>query len=130
QISIRESWLYRDWQAGIGDLMIAKTSSGQRNFEVVGYKDFESMVLAGKKEEERWLARLKGTLDDLDVSGADEFDARVNQLRTTMIANAKLIRALAQVKTRQHLVSDKTLRIADEILRDPVSRQVDETPKH
>lgn len=116
QIAIRESWLYRDWQAGIGDLMIKETSQGERRYEIVGYKEFEKMALSGTDEHTRWIDRLKDVIEDLDISGAGRFDARIEQLRNTMNSTAKLLKALASVKTKQNIVSQKTSEIVDTIL--------------
>jgi len=45
QIDIKEAWLYRDWQTAIGDMMIRKADSDIRIFEIVGYGEFEEMLL-------------------------------------------------------------------------------------
>lgn len=45
QIAVREAWLYRDWQAAIGDLMVKEISGASRRFEVLGYGEFESIAL-------------------------------------------------------------------------------------
>ena len=42
-LGIREAYIYRDWQEGIGDLMIRPARVGERHFEVVGYREFESI---------------------------------------------------------------------------------------
>lgn len=118
QIAIKQAWLFRDWQAGIGDLMIREAQHGERGFEVIGFRDFESMVLNGDDEEKRWLERITNMFDTLDVSVVDMYDARIQQLRNTMFAIAQIIRSLAQVKTGQHLVSKKTLETANQITAD------------
>ncbi|MHC4268432.1 MAG: hypothetical protein ACYSTS_08200 [Planctomycetota bacterium] len=116
ELSIKESWLYRDWQEGIGDLMIMEIDHSSRKFAVVGFKEFENFLLSGTDEQKRWIDRLNNIFINLDVSGADIYDARVQQLRNTMVAIAKLVKALAKVKTRQHIVSKETISIADNIL--------------
>ena len=116
ELSRKESWLYRDWQAGIGDLMIIKIDHSARNFAVIGFKEFETFILSGTDEQKRWVDRLNKLFDNLDVSGADRYDARVQQLWNTMVATAKLVKTLAKVKTRQHIVSKDTICIADKIL--------------
>lgn len=40
-----EAWIYRDWQSAIGDMMIQATESDERRFEVIGFGDFEHLVL-------------------------------------------------------------------------------------
>lgn len=43
-LGIREAYLYRDWQAPIGDMMIVDVSQGDgtRRFDVVGFRTFDS----------------------------------------------------------------------------------------
>ena len=93
-ISIKEAWLYRDWQAGIGDLMIKEVGHGNR----------------------RWLTRLNNVFDGIDVSVEDRFDARLQQLRNTMVATAKLVLALADIQPRHHILLEGTLKRAKEII--------------
>jgi len=116
QIAVREAWLFRDWQAGIGDLMLHNINGGERRFEVVGYKDFEQIFLDGNKEEKRWFDRLASVLIDLDVSGVDRFDARVQQLRATMVATAKIVLALSEMRKANSGISIKTISLAREII--------------
>ena len=118
RMAIREAWLYRDWQAGIGDLMIYETSAGDRRFEVIGYQKFEAMILSGDEEQKRWLQRLTNVVDDLDVSGADRFDARIQQLQNTMVATPQIVKALAIATKRYSGINDKTLSVAEKIIND------------
>jgi len=118
QIAIREAWLYRDWQSGIGDLMIREIQTGIRRFEILGYKDFEGIILHGNNEERRWVARLSSLFDGVDVTGADRYDARVEQLRNTMIATAKLVKVLSEIGKGKEGMSDLTLNVASKILNE------------
>ena len=54
QIAIREAWLYRDWQSAIGDLMLREAAVGNRRFEVLGFGDFETMLLQPTESQFRW----------------------------------------------------------------------------
>jgi hypothetical protein len=47
-LSVREAWIYRDWQAAIGDVMLQEAQPGARLFEVLGYKDFETLRVIQK----------------------------------------------------------------------------------
>ena len=53
QMAIHEAWLYRDWQASIGDMMIREKNIGNRNFEVLGYGDFEAMIFEPSSDQQR-----------------------------------------------------------------------------
>jgi hypothetical protein len=119
-LSIREAWLYRDFQAGIGDVMIQESPSKVRRFDVVGYRGFEAMVYEGSQEERRWLKRLTNTIEDLDISRADRFDARVELLRNTLRATAQLVQVLAAIEKRRNSIPTKTLAISTKVLANPV----------
>lgn len=108
-LSIREAWLYRDFQSGIGDLMIKEISGGARRFEVIGFREFEAMMYSQDQEIKRWISRLHHIFDRLDISGADRFDARVQMLERTFLATIDLLAALSEVDQRRSVVSKDTL---------------------
>lgn len=74
-LTVREAYVYRDWQSAIGDLMLREAHVGQRKFETLGFREFESICRQGQEEEKIWLRRLNAVIDDLDVSGDQEKDA-------------------------------------------------------
>lgn len=115
----KEAWLYRDWQSGVGSLMVKETKRGERVFEVVGYKEFERMWEGDDEEEKRWLGRLAGIIKEVDVSGADKNDARVNQLKHIMQSTAILVLALAKIKWYKKTVSAKTIEMARKLSAQP-----------
>jgi hypothetical protein len=82
---IKEAYIYRDWQAAIGDLMIRQDKDRTRHFAVHGFGTFEDMILEGRKDKQsnvaRWFDRLEGLLHDLDMAREGTFDARREQLR-------------------------------------------------
>ncbi|MBT4711252.1 MAG: hypothetical protein HOB82_06965 [Alphaproteobacteria bacterium] len=108
-LSIREAWLYRDFQSGIGDLMIRNTTGGARRFEVVGFKEFEVLLLSEKKTDQRWVNRLNRILRDLDISGADKNDARVRMIEETFLATVRLLEVLAKVDPNRDSVATQIL---------------------
>ncbi len=115
RISIRETWIYADWQAAIGDVLLLEAPAGDRRYEVVGFRLFEAMLTDGTDEEKRWLRRLYALIEDLDISGDDRFDARVGQLREIYLATAQLVLALsaAEVEVRS---DPKTLGLAHSVV--------------
>jgi hypothetical protein len=112
-ISVRETWIYFDWQAAIGDLMLTEAAAGDRRYEVIGFRGFEAMLSEGTDEERRWLRRLYALLDDLDVSGDNNTDARIDQLKSIYRATGQLVLSLIQADTELR-VSDATRRRAKE----------------
>ncbi|WP_269583141.1 hypothetical protein [Roseibium sp. Sym1] len=81
---IKEAYIYRDWQAAIGDMMIAQEIGGKRHFSVHGFGTFEDMFLDARKDKgsstARWLNRLEGLIHDLDMVHEGLFDARREQI--------------------------------------------------
>lgn len=97
---IKESYLYRDWQAAIGDLMLQEDKVGARHFSVIGFGQFEEMAITAKKKKRpaamRWLDRLERLIHDLDMTRDDTFDARRAQLRRLLACCEILETSLAE----------------------------------
>jgi len=115
-ITMREAWIYRDWQSAIGDVMIRKSELGIRNFEVIGYGDFEHFNSVESGPEGLALRRLLAILDGLDLSIQDRFDSRPRQLREVAKATAKLVLAIHKTQGKRSIVQKHTLNLAEEIL--------------
>lgn len=83
---IKEAYIYRDWQAAIGDMMLEEGQGDSRHFAVIGFGSFEDMFLEAQQKGvrtsgARWLDRLEALVHDLDMAHAGIFDARRDQLR-------------------------------------------------
>ncbi|MFJ5779034.1 hypothetical protein [Streptomyces sp. NPDC093094] len=115
-LAVREAWIYRDWQAAIGDLVLREAQMGQRQFEVIGYKQFEEMSVNGEEEDRLWLRRLHTVIDDLDVGGDRTRDARIDQLSEIYVAAARIIKALHDADAAQSRISSATVRAVHEVL--------------
>ena len=111
-LSVREAWIYRDWQAAIGDVMLREAQPGARFFEVIGYKDFETLCEEGRECDRIWMRRLNAVIDDLDTNGDRAIDARIEQLWTIYIATAEMIRALHLVDPKRSTITSATLTAA------------------
>ena len=114
-IALREAWLYRDWQIGIGDLMIMNAPSGGRQFEVVGYREFENLYKGGDEEQKRWISRVEAIFNDLDTTANDRYDVRLEQLRNTIQATADLLLSLAEAEGHLKIFLANTLDLAKQI---------------
>ncbi|AYG58021.1 hypothetical protein CCGE525_03725 [Rhizobium jaguaris] len=117
-LSIRETWLYRDFQSAIGDMMIKEVKDGTRRYEVIGFRDFEALLLSGDEGDKRWIDRLRRVLDGLDISGADKYDARVSMLEETFLATIEMLEALAKIDPIRGSVSTPTLKEGRKLTRD------------
>jgi len=116
-LSIREAWIYRDWQDGIGDLMIRESKFGNRNFEVIGYYDFEENFLGNDSKYERWVKRLESLFDELDISGKNKLDFRKSQLEKLLLSTASLLLTLSEVESNHTYISNKTKKKATEFIQ-------------
>ncbi len=108
-LSIREAWLYRDFQSGVGDIMINEVQGATRRFEVLGFKEFEALLNSEVEESSRWVSRLVRVFDRLDISGADKYDARVQMLEETFLATIELLIALVEIDKGRSVYAANTL---------------------
>jgi hypothetical protein len=115
-VAMREAWIYRDWQAAIGDMMLRPTVGEPRKFEVIGYGEFEHMYEEGTHEQRRWVSRLSEIFDGVDLSIEDRFDARPRQLRAILRATAELVLALNRAQGVKTIVSNASIATANGVL--------------
>jgi hypothetical protein len=109
QIAIKEAWLYRDWQAAIGGLMIREATAGDRHFEVLGFGEFESMLLGPTEDQFRWLCRIAMLFDELDLERDNPFDARPTALRKLYQATAQMVKVMSEVPSNAALIDSNTV---------------------
>ncbi|MDP4533377.1 hypothetical protein Q9252_14610 [Marinobacter salarius] len=120
RLSIREAWIYRDWQSGIGELMVRKSGSETRDFDIIGFKKFESMLDSDNSEVSKWISRIENTFKDVDVEKLDGQDVRVEQIRATFNAVSKLIVELNNSGLEVSPFSDQTIAAAEANKAQPV----------
>lgn len=104
-LQIREAYIYRDWQAAIGDFMIVEAEKGPRRFDVRGYGSFEDLYLEAHSPgcvaaRRRWFDRLDALFYDLDMSKTGVFDARREQIRRLAAGLKQLEAVLAAKRAR------------------------------
>lgn len=116
QMAIREAWLYRDWQASIGDMMIREKKIGNRNFEVLGFGDFEAMIFEPSNHQQRSLQRITALFDNLNMDRIDPYDARSTVIRKLLEAAAQLITALASTPASKSAIASNTVTDAKKFL--------------
>lgn len=116
-LAIKEKWLYRDYQAGIGDLLLRVVSGGARHFEIIGYREFEQLLEPKDDNASRWISRLTAIFDELDIT-AGHSDARVQLLQDVLAATANLLLILSSVDPRRQIVNAKTMCAAEKLLHE------------
>jgi len=82
----KEAYLYRDWQAALGDLMLRESKDSRRRYDVMGFGEFEDRYMAAQdgssetSNDRRWFDRVEAVFHDLDMTRTGMFDARRDQL--------------------------------------------------
>ena len=115
-ITMREAWIYRDWQSAIGDLMTRTSELGARGFEIVGYGEFEQFAGSGTEQQKAALDRLLAVFDGLDLSIQDRFDCRPRQLRAVAEATAKLVLAIHRTQAKCSIVPNFAVSLAENMI--------------
>jgi hypothetical protein len=111
-LAAREAWIYRDWQAAIGDLMLNEAAGGERKYEVMGFLKFEEMLGNGSPEQKKWLNRLNSLFEEFDVKAAPEKDARIDQLKRLYSACGQILIAIHEIDRRHSNVGTDALQAA------------------
>ncbi|CAM3473904.1 hypothetical protein [Thalassospira profundimaris] len=111
-ISIREAWLYRDYQSAIGEAFFDQEHQHNRNYSVIGFGKFEQLFYENHTTQRKWFDRLGAIFDDVNLSNTPELDARIDMLRQTFLATIELIYALDETKGNSIRISGSTLSAA------------------
>jgi hypothetical protein len=89
-------------------MMIRETKIGNRNFEVLGYGEFEEMLLGPSKAQFRSLCRIATLFEKVDLDRDDPFDARPAAIRNLFEATARMMVALADAPVSHSAVDTNT----------------------
>jgi hypothetical protein len=116
-ITMREAWIYRDWQSAIGDVMTRRSQADERHFEVIGYGEFELFLTNGTEAEKLAIERLLSIVDGLDLSIEDRFDCRPRQLRSVAKSTAEIILAIHRTQGKRSIVPQYSVDLASEVIR-------------
>lgn len=114
-LAIREAWLYRDYQDGLGDLMLRPVSRGSRRFDVIGFAEFERFLRTKDADQKIWVSRVQGLVDELDVGGGGQSDARTEMFRMTLTATGGLLETLAELNSDRRAALETTLREVEDL---------------
>lgn len=106
-ISLREAWLYRDWQSGVGDTMIDQATAGGRRYDIIGFRDFELLNDQRSDRSNIWISRMEEIFEDLDTTVASRFDVRLDQLQNTLQALATLNLNLVKMTPKRSCTTKK-----------------------
>lgn len=116
RMSVRQAWIYRDWQQAIGTLMIHPIEEAARRFDVIDYGTFERLFTRADGEERPWMERLEAVVVGIDVATADPADFRVAQLRSVARALAELVCAIERLDLERRILDPKACELARKLL--------------
>jgi len=108
-LSVREAWLYRDWQHALGDLVVAFGGTSDAKPYVRDYLSFCDLYEAGSASEKALISHVDEMLVGLDVEGDPVQDARIEQLHAVFLALAELIRAFHRSEPKRSQATPGTL---------------------
>lgn len=111
-LDAREAWIYRDWQAAIGDLLLVNALEGPRAYDVIGYRVFEQLHDTGTDEEKKWIQRLSELLEDVSMSSPPHTDARPDVLRAAYRACGQIVVAVDKLQGGRSPISPEQLKAA------------------
>jgi hypothetical protein len=115
-VSIRETWIYKDWLDAIGDAMLKRIEAEDRKFEVIGYSDFEEVIKGDDGIQKQWFCRVLDVFDDVDFSTDDGFDARRIQIRSIAVAASRLLLALDEIQGSRSIVGERVKTLAQKVI--------------
>lgn len=115
RMSVRQAWIYRDWQQAIGTLMIRSVDQAARRFDVLDYGSFERLFTTADGDERRWMERLEAVIVGIDVATLDPADFRVAQLRAVARALAALVCAIERLDVGRRILDSKACELAGKL---------------
>ncbi len=113
--SLTESWIYRDWQDAIGDLMLKETDNENRKYDVIGFYEFSEIINDNSNSDSLWIQKIENVFYDLDVTGANKGDMRLQQLDNIVKSTCDLVLALTQEDKQRRVLMNKTIELAHKL---------------
>lgn len=112
--SIKECWIYREWQEAIGDVMLKKAHNSNRRYDVLGYYEF-CKISKEESEDKKWLSLLDRLFYDLDMTGLDKADMRFLQLKKITVAASDIFLSLTTNDEKTKILMKKTINLAHDL---------------
>jgi len=96
EVSVKLGLIYRDWQQGIGDLMLQYED---QTYNTISYKVFEEYwTMKEDTSEKKWLKRAEVMFENLDIRVDQKSDSRIEQLKLVYASIYSLLKALFNTK--------------------------------
>lgn len=113
--SLKESWIYRDWQDAIGDMMLIENKSEIRKYDIIGFYEFSNKLKSIDNRDIEWITRIENVFYDLDVTGANKADMRFEQLKQVVRVTSKLMLSLISNDKQRKVLMSKTIKLANKL---------------
>ena len=110
--SLKEAWIYRDWQRAIGDLMLKESNDDNCKYEVIGFYEFNKLLKESDSTDNGWIMKVENIFIDLDITGANKADMRLKQVNNIKNAIANLMIALTENDKQRKILMSKTIDLA------------------
>jgi len=114
--SLKESWIYRDWQDAIGDMMLIENKSETRKYDVIGFYEFSNKLKSADNKDVEWITRIEDVFYDLDVTGANKADMRLEQLKHVVKSTSNLMLSLTANDKQRKVLMSKTIKLANKLI--------------
>lgn len=118
--SLKESWIYRDWQDAIGDMMLRENINEGRKYDVIGFYEFSNKLKDTGNKDTEWITRVENVFYNLDVTGANKSDMRLEQLKHIVKATSELILSLTENDKQRKVFMSKTIELANRLNNNPL----------
>ncbi len=103
-LSVKLALIYRDWQQGIGDLMLEKEGD---NYTVKSFQKFEQIWdKPAEDSEKKWLKRMEVIFTHLDLRADHQADSRIEQLKLIYTNIYQLLKTLYFIEVGPRPISE------------------------
>lgn len=113
--SLKEAWIYRDWQDAIEDMMLRENKNEVRKYDVIGFYEFSNKHKSTEDVDREWIVRMENVFYDLDVTGANKADMRLEQLKHIVRATSELMLSLIENDKQRKILMSKTIELANRL---------------
>jgi hypothetical protein len=112
-LAVEQSWIYRDWQQAIGDMMILPVEGATRRYGVIGFGAFEA---AYREDSSVWCGRLRDLVVGIDATSPEPSDFRLDQLRRVARAVAGIVCAIEGLDLHRQVLDPGACTLAKSFL--------------
>lgn len=110
EISIVESYIYREWQEAIGDIFILKSDRQFRKYDVLGYGVYEEIIVS-KSDNYKWIEKVEKLFRNLNIDNDSAYDYRIVQIKKIYNSCLELIEVFSHFSPNKSSISLKKIEL-------------------